>query len=420
MLRGDEDATGACAAGSGRIALYSHDAQGLGHLRRNLAVARVLVGGGQRSALMITGAREAATLPMPRSVECLTLPALAKSKTGRYRSRSLGLPLPRLLSLRSNVIAATLESYAPNVFIVDKHALGVEGELGPALKVLRRLGTRIVLGLRDVLDEPEVVAREWQRDRIEEWIRLHCDAVWVYGDQRVYDPVREYGFAPGVAEKVRYTGYLGRRAAASDLRDADAALDRLDLPDGRLAACLLGGGEDGYRLGAAFASAPLPDETAGLLVTGPLMPPRRAAELHRLAAERPRMSVVGSLSEPEALIRRADLVVSMAGYNTVCEVLARRVPTLVVPRVSPRREQLIRAQRFAERELLEMLHPDDLSPVAIGAWLAAGHRRPRIADIDLAGLRALPGLFAELEAAHRLPETPTETPREVSAVAATA
>src|SRR3712207_2248209 len=98
-----------------RIALYSHDALGLGHVRRNLAIASRLVEGGRRSALLITGAREAGALPMPPGVECLTLPALAKSGSGDYRSRSLDLSLSTLVRLRSQTIRAVLEAFEPDV-----------------------------------------------------------------------------------------------------------------------------------------------------------------------------------------------------------------------------------------------------------------------------------------------------------------
>src|SRR5271166_3653850 len=77
-----------------RVALYSHDTMGLGHMRRNLLIAQTLV----RTAsppvvLMVTGAREAGTLPLPPGVDCLTLPALTKDKEGRPRSRDLDLTL---------------------------------------------------------------------------------------------------------------------------------------------------------------------------------------------------------------------------------------------------------------------------------------------------------------------------------------
>lgn len=57
--------------------------------------------------------------------------------------------------MRSAVLAAALEAFAPDLLIVDKLPSGVLGEFVPALERLRAAGrTKMVLGLRDVLDDP--------------------------------------------------------------------------------------------------------------------------------------------------------------------------------------------------------------------------------------------------------------------------
>ena len=91
----------------------------------------------------------------------------------------------------------------------------------------------------------------------------------------------------------------------------------------------------------------------------------------------------------------------MAGYNTICEILAYRKPALVVPRTEPRTEQLIRAKRFAMLGLVDMLHPSDLTCEAISAWLEAKAERPMAAGevMDFSGVRRLPELLQEVLAA---------------------
>jgi predicted glycosyltransferase len=88
----------------------------------------------------------------------------------------------------------------------------------------------------------------------------------------------------------------------------------------------------------------------------------------------------------------------MAGYNTICEILAYRKPALVVPRTEPRTEQLIRAERFAALGLVDMLRPSELTPEAISAWLEAKVERPTAAEevMDFSGVRRLPGLLEEV------------------------
>jgi len=256
-----------------------------------------------------------------------------------------------------------------------------------------------VLGLRDVLDDPATLQGEWARAQNQDAVRRYYDAVWVYGDPAVYDPVREYAFAPDVAAKVRYTGYLDQRArlrfASRDGKDPVAALG---LSAGRLALCLVGGGQDGAELATAFVDADLPPNTNGVLVTGPCMPAAVQRRLTLGAAREPRRRVVPLLPEPTRLLRRADHVVAMGGYNTVYEVLSFAKPALIVPRVRPRCEQLIRAERLRALGLVDVLHPQDLSPGALSAWLARGRTEVRRAreHIDFNGLSRIPRLLEEL------------------------
>lgn len=374
-----------------RIALYSHDALGLGHLRRNLVIAGALARRAGTSTLLVTGMREAAAFPAPDGVDYLTLPGFEKDAAGQYRPRFLNTTTERLAALRAKTMAAALEAFAPDVLIVDKHPLGLHGELAPALDALADGGTRCILGLRDVLDDPRRVNAEWQSVGGEDLVRTLYDGVWIYGDPRVYDVVRECRLGEVVAAKARFTGYLGLgRTAAPPPADGSGADG---LPAGRIALCLVGGGQDGFALADAFARAPMPAGMTGVLVAGPLMPAADRARLHRSAGRD--VIVMDFLPEPAPLIDRAEVVVAMGGYNTVCELLAKDKRVLIVPRVAPRTEQLIRAQRLAQRGLVDVLHPSQAGSAALGSWLsAAGHspRRPR-GTIDLRGLSRLPALL---------------------------
>jgi predicted glycosyltransferase len=387
-----------------RIALYSHDALGLGHLRRNLAIARALAHGGSRSVLLFVGAREAGAFELPPGVDCVSVPALEKRGDGRYGSRSLALGLRDMLELRSKTIETALDAYAPDALIVDKLALGVGGELEPALRMLERdHATRVVLGLRDVLDAPDVVRREWRRAGTEHAIRRYYDAIWIYGDPVVYDSVKEYEMPPDIAAKARYTGYLDRRGTSVAPRDGAAGeLTTLVDEDAPLYLCTVGGGQDGHTVADAFARARLPAGAQGLVLTGPFMPRPCRRQLRALAAEREHLRVLELVPHPGRLIDQAVKVVAMGGYNTVCELLARRKRALVVPRTDPRTEQLIRAQRLRDLRLIDVMESADLTPAAVGAWLARAGGAPDGAPrIDLGGLERIPMMLDALLGAGR-------------------
>jgi predicted glycosyltransferase len=389
---------------SRRVALYSHDTMGLGHARRNLLIAQALATAATPpTILLIAGVREVTAFPLPPGTDQLTLPALGKSADGRYHARSLGLSLSEIVRLRQRTISAALEAFEPDVFIVDNVPRGAVRELDPILPQLQHSGrTRCVLGLRDVLDDPAVVRREWAQAENEEAIRRYYDAVWVYGDPAVYDLARACQLAPDVAGKIQYTGYLDQRARTGlASTDARPRRPRVDLPPGRLVLCLVGGGQDGARLAEAFARARFPADTTGVIVTGPYMPAEARRMLDDDAVENPRLRILDFVAEPEALLAAADRIVAMGGYNTVGEVLAHEKRSLLVPRVSPRREQWVRAARLRDLGLVDVLHPDDLSPAAVSAWLerelAEDRPAPRVRErIDLNGLARLPVLLAEL------------------------
>lgn len=385
-----------------RIVLYSHDTMGLGHMRRNLAIARALrASEPQPAILLIGGAHELGALAIPDGVDCLTLPALGKRLDGSYQPRSLPVSLQQLVALRSTTIAAAIQAFDPDVLIVDKVPLGVFNELEPALRWLRACGrARCVLGLREVLDTPSAVLREWQAGGYETAIRHFYDAIWIYGDAAVYDTCREYGFSREVVAKSCYTGYVAPPVPTTAGESAySPLLDRLALQPGcRVALCCVGGGQDGQALANAFVHAAFPDDMVAIVVTGPFMPEKEQRQHEQHAADNPHLRILRFVDETAPLLRRADFVVAMGGYNTVCEVLAYEKQALIVPRVTPRTEQLIRAARMRELGLIDMLHPDALTPMTIGAWLdqvSAPPATPRT-HIDLNGLARLPGLLDRL------------------------
>src|SRR2546427_11139203 len=253
-----------------RVALYSQGMVGFGHIRRNASIAQALRGSAlQPAIMMIAEAWQAGALLLPEGVDCVTLPALRREADGAYNPRFLlDVSDQDLIALRTRVIRSAIEVFDPDVMIVDYLPLGVAGELATTLDRLRTRGnTRCVLGLREVLYDGETVRRTWADRATMDAIQNFYDAVWIYGDPAVFDPVREYGLGPDVAAKARYTGYLDQRPRL-ELAAGQADPMVASLPPGRLALCLVGGGHDGQALAEAFLQADLPEDMTGVLVTG--------------------------------------------------------------------------------------------------------------------------------------------------------
>ena len=347
-----------------RIVLYSHDSVGLGHQRRNLAIAHALsrhlpeLAARPVTGLLLTGV-ERVVGHLPPAFDVVRLPGIDKGGQG-YTPREVSVPMPDLIDVRRAILSGAIDAFAPDLVVVDRHAFGVDDELLEPLRLLRseHPGTRVVLGLREILDEPEVAQREWERVGSER-VRELFDAIWVYGDESVTDLRRTAAVPEELRDLVTHTGYLSIGRTARDF------LRELQRP---YVLTMVGGGHDGAELCRIAAQAEVPDGMRHVVVAGPQMSGGERAEIEALAG--PRTEVLDEVPEGLLAIRSAEAVACMGGYNTVCEVLSTDRPALVVPREAPRQEQLIRARSLARTGAVDMLRTRDLTIESLGRWFA--------------------------------------------------
>lgn len=377
-----------------RVLLYSHDSVGLGHIRRNLALAHTLTAeipaltGRSVTGMLLTGVGHGADLDVPEGFDVALLPGIRKGGDG-YQPRHMQVPMDDLIGIREQMVRGVVKGLNPDLIIVDRHPYGVDGELRKTLAQTRKRlpATTIVLGLREVLDEPAAVAREWERIGDLAQVRELFNEIWVYGDPQVHD-VRETGEVPAeLHDLIRYTGYLasGRRCVP----EAEPTEQPYVLS-------MVGGGSDGKEVLLRAARATVPAGHNHLVVAGPQMPAEDLAQIQRVAA--PGTQVVASVPDGLATIRRAAAVIAMAGYNTVCEALTTDTPLLLVPREKPRQEQLIRARGLKAARAVDLERLEDLSADRLSSWLASAvHRTAHRDHLDLAGLAGVAHRVAALQ-----------------------
>lgn len=369
------------ATSSRRVMFYSHDTFGLGHLRRSRALASALTAGDdQASAIILTGSPVAGRFTFPERVDHIRLPGVTKLSDGTYISQTLGLNIDDTTSLRAGLIQSAVERYEPDLLIVDKEPTGFRGELLPTLEYLRMRGrTRTVLGLRDVLDEPEVLATEWARKGALAAAETLYDEIWVYGVRDVYDPTKGLVLSDKTRAKMHWTGYLRRQIT-----------DASDTPDTPYILVTPGGGGDGATMVSLVLSAYEQDpdlQPNAVLIYGPFLSGDvRDAFDARVAKLNGRVTAVGFDSRIEALFAGAVGVVCMGGYNTFCEVLSFDKPAVILPRTKPRLEQWIRASRAEDLGLVRMLDEsrDGFSSEAMIAAIKAlpGQSKPSAAGAN--------------------------------------
>jgi predicted glycosyltransferase len=338
-----------------RILMYSHDTFGLGHLRRCRTIAHALVEAFKGLVvLIVSGSPIAGAFDFRTRVDFVKVPSVIKLQSGEYTSLDQHTDLADTLAMRRAIIRHTADSFAPDMFIVDKEPLGLRGELEETLQALKAHGTTLVLGLREVMDAPELLRAQWAERNVLRKMAEFYDEIWAYGPEDFWNPLAGLDAAPALLARTHFTGYLRQHVPAT----ADPAPRSFREPYILVTA---GGGGDGAELMegvlAAYAAAPdLPHPV--VLVLGPFMPAEARSRIRTRAAALDRASVIDFESRLEPLIRDAVGLVAMGGYNTFCELLSFDKRAILVPRTAPRREQLIRARRAAELGLAGVFEPE--------------------------------------------------------------
>lgn len=347
------------------ILMYSHDTYGLGHIRRTMAIANHLRDH-NTNVLILTGSPLAGRFSFPSQVDFVRIPGMIKKTNDEYRSLSIRIDDEQALSIRTNVILATAQAFKPDLFIVDKEPLGLKREVVPTLQWLKSSEpeTRIVLGLRDILDDPEVIKQDWRDKNIYEHLTELYDEIWIYGDKSIYNPVHLYEIPVEIHDNVVFTGYIPRIKKSDNVREKIRRQFRI-MPDDKFVLVTTGGGGDGFEVLDHYLAmhdyfpASLPFKT--VMITGPFMPKEKRQEI-KTRGKKFGIKTLPFHPNMEDLMQAADLIISMGGYNTVCEILTQKTPALIIPRETPRTEQLIRAQCLKSRKLVDYIPWNDVTP----------------------------------------------------------
>ena len=334
--------------------------------------------------LILSGSPIIGSFDFRARVDFVRIPGVIKLRNGDYQSLGLHIALDQTMAMRAAIIRHTAEAFRPDLFLVDKEPIGLKGEVVPTLKMLKGMGTRLVLGLRDIMDDPDVLSREWRHKNVMPVLQTLYDDIWVYGLKEIAEPLAGIECPPSVERKMIYTGYIPRTLGSIDRPR--------DLPFGSEPYLLVtvGGGGDGMSVVDWVLSAYEHDRSLphnALIALGPFMSTVKQREFHARAQRIPRVRTVTFDTHLEYLMANCAGVVAMGGYNTFCEILSFDKPAILIPRVAPRREQLIRARRVAQMGLMQMLDIDSGNdPAVMAKALRALPGQPRPSTHGAAGM----------------------------------
>jgi len=381
---------------TGSVLLYVQHLLGIGHLRRSLRIVEALAREGIRVTL-ISGGEPLSSLACTSAERLIQLPSIRALDAGfKMLVDKMGRPIDdELRTARRSALLAAFVDEQPDALLIEAFPFGRRAfrfELDGLIEAARARRPRplILCSLRDIVVLPNDLRRPKE---IVDRVRNDFDFVLVHGDPAFIPLEDSFPLASEISDRLIYTGYIAEAHEAGDA----VALDETAGADEVVVS--VGGGA----VGGALLSTAIETRRQGCLanlrwrlLAGPNLP---EPEFAALAAGLPE-AVVLERYRPDfpQMLGRCRVSVSQAGYNTVLDILAARAAAVVVPFASGREtEQSLRAERLADRGVLELLPENRLSPERLASAIdRAIFARPGTIAIDTGGARRSARLIADM------------------------
>lgn len=338
-----------------RVLFYVQHLLGIGHLVRASRVAEALAKAGFEVTL-VTGGTSVKGFP-PAGVDHVQLPPVVASNSGfSALAEPDGTSVDKEFEARR--AALLLETFArvkPDAVIIEAFPFGrrqVRFELLPLLDAITAAAPRPLLysSIRDILQENRKAGRDAETISL---VREHFDGVLVHGDESFVAIEETFPRAGEFADKIRYTGLVAPQKPVP-------SFDRFDV------IVSAGGGAVGAGLIAAAleAQALLADARRWCVITGPNLP---QADFDRTVASAPEnVEVIRFRPDFPSLLANAQISVSQAGYNTVCDLMRTHCRPVFIPfAAGGETEQSVRAEKLAAMGLAQVVDEATLSGTAL-------------------------------------------------------
>jgi predicted glycosyltransferase len=353
-----------------KVLMYCQHVLGIGHLVRTTEIARAV---SQRAEVtFVSGGATVDGFLFPSGVKLVQLPALQMDdEFSALESRGCAQGTQEIQDLRREQLLSVFDEVLPDILIIELFPFGRKRfafELIPFLERARQRDgqTLVVCSLRDILvEKSDQITHEERVCRI---VNTHFDLILVHGDPAFLKLDETFHRMPELRCEIRYTGFVQQRDGGDvALTDASEPTIVVSIGSGR------------YRQGQLLLESVI--RAAALLecriphvfrvFAGPFIPDDVLKRLKDMAGgarnvriERYSPNLLGHLG-------RADLSISMSGYNTIMNLLATGVRSLVYPyTANNNQEQHIRAGRLENLGIVELLHPEMLAAQMLGPKIA--------------------------------------------------
>lgn len=362
-----------------RVFFYVQHLLGIGHLARASRIASALAEDGFE-VTVVTGGLPVSGFPGP-DIKSVALPAVVASNAGfSGLADEHGKPVEEgFLHQRRDLLLQAFHAARPDIVIVEAFPFGrrqMRFELLPLLDAIATASPRpkLLTSVRDILQERTKPGRDEETVGL---IKAHFDHVLVHGDPDFVTLPETFPLAAEIADKIIYTGLVA----------APVPVLPTDVFDIVVSA---GGGAVGLDLVRSALEAARASSYRGrwCLITGPNLPEEDFAGLSNQTADN--VTLVRFRKDFPSLLRGAELSISQAGYNTVCDVLQAQCRSILVPfTAGGETEQTVRATRLEELGLAVSLPESGLNAAVLGDAMELSLSRPKPGShkLDLNGAK---------------------------------
>ncbi|NET32948.1 MAG: glycosyl transferase [Cyanothece sp. SIO1E1] len=345
------------------LLFYCQHILGIGHLVRSMAIAQGLTD--TFNVYFINGGEVIEDFPVPPGVEVINLPPI-KTDAG---FRELQVPegfadVEAALTYRRDRLLELCDRVRPDGVMVELFPFGrrrFSTELVPFLERARAYGAKISCSLRDIVVTKQDQARH--EAKVCKLMNRHFDQLLIHGDPALVPLENSFSRMGDLTCAVHYTGYV--------VPDADRVFAPKVGDEPPMILVSVGGGRFGHELldcvaeTCLFLEDKIPHRVH--MFTGPFSPDQVFNRMQAAAQRCSNLTVERYTPDLLAYMAKADLSISMAGYNTTLNVLQTGVRALLLPFTgNDDQEQRLRSQRLENLGIVRVLNPEQLNPTQLG------------------------------------------------------
>lgn len=381
-----------------RVLFYCQSLLGIGHFIRSRELLSALR---DFDVCFVYGGEVVQGFELPSGVEVVYLPALKSDEAfSALHVVDPALSLEDVQEQRKKLLLTTFDRFAPDALIIELFPFGrkhLSFELLPLLTQARAQNPalKVACSLRDILVSRPDQAR--YEARVCTLMNQYFDLLLIHADPQWQRLEETFASVSEIRCAVAYTGYVARQSPHR--RDNQQVKDR---QEPALLVVSIGGGRVGHELidCAIEAAALLSSPYRMHIVTGPHIPAEQLQRLQQRVLAHPHITVQHYATDFLSWLQRADVSISLAGYNTCMDILSAGVRALVYPFTGQNNdEQTRRARKLSEAGLIGMLEPESLSPALLASRIEQALTQPCVTSsqsIDLQGAERTAQLLTEL------------------------